>query len=158
MLTRSSFLTALATLFVLQLCASAEDKPNDTAIEQLQGRWEIVAGVSQGREMSEAEVDGTYVTITTNKITTYDRDERQRYRAIFRIDESKKPMHITMTAVEKNAPTNKLKLADRITNAVSSGVLRFDGQGKWQLCYALPGFDRPEKFESPVGSKNMLFR
>ncbi len=137
--------------------AHAEDKTNNTAIDKLQGRWEIVSSVNQGRELSQAEVDGTYVTITTNTITTYDRDEQQRYQAVFRIDESKNPMHITMTTAQKKAPTSGLEASKPPASAVAAGILQFDGNNKWQLCYALPRADRPEKFESPKGSKIMLF-
>jgi uncharacterized protein (TIGR03067 family) len=115
--------------------------------------------MNQGRELSEVELKGTYVTVTTNTIVTYDRDEQARYQAVFTIDEDKKPVHITMRTIAENASTsptaaNRGEGADAAT---ASGILKFEGDDKWVLCYALPGADRPKKFESPVGSKIMMF-
>ncbi len=158
MFAKSSILIALASLFVVPWGAFAEDKPKDTVIELLQGRWEIVAGVNQGHKLSALEVDGTYVTITTNKITTYDRNEQQRYQAVFQVDEAKKPVEINMSALRENEPTDKPSVSDKQPSVASApGILKFVGKDHWQMCYALPGAKRPEKFESPEGSKNMLF-
>ena len=100
------FAIATLTLAAFTLTnAAAEDKPNDTLQEKLQGRWEIVAGVNQGRELSPTEVSGTYVTIITNSMVTYDRDNQARYQAVFTIDEQEKPAQITLRAVAKNPPT-----------------------------------------------------
>ncbi len=137
--------------------AMAENEANDTTIEKLQGRWQIVSGVNQGRELTESEVNGTYVTVTTNTIVTYDRDQQQRFRAVFRTDDTKSPIHITMTPVEVNASTDKLKSDDEPAQPVALGILKFLGEDQWMLCYGLPGADRPPKFESAKASNNMLF-
>ncbi len=150
---------ASLTLAMLLLATSsqAQDSPNASVSRNLQGRWEMVAGVNQGQELSDSEVEGTYLTVTNNTIVTYDRDQQQRYRAIFRIDELKKPMQITMTSVPQTAPTNNLKTEDQVDNTVVAGIMKFDGESRWTLCYALPGADRPDEFQSPKGSKIMLF-
>ncbi|QDT02020.1 hypothetical protein K227x_03910 [Rubripirellula lacrimiformis] len=154
----------IATLAALTLTlpvdfASADEGEHKNAQQRLQGRWEIVGGTNQGRELSEAEVSGTYVTITTNSIVTYDRSNQARYQAVFTVDEDKDPMHITMRTVAENAPTRPKAgdplESDEVTTA--AGIFKFDGQSKWVLCYALPGADRPTKFQSPDGSRTMLF-
>ncbi|TWU06327.1 TIGR03067 domain-containing protein [Stieleria varia] len=152
---------ALAALLVVSPVATAQEAKQeakrDSISSKLQGRWEIVGGVNQGRDLSAAELDGTYVTVARNTIITFDRQDKQRYRAVFRLDESMSPIHITMTSVPEHPPSNELKSVDQVDNAIALGILKFDGQRKWTLCYALPGTDRPEKFESPKGSKVMLF-
>lgn len=150
-------LLAIAMVAIGCTWATADDKASDTVIEKLQGRWQIVSGVNQGRMLSDAEVDGTFITVTTNTIITYDRDMQQRYRAVFRIDSSEDPIQITMTAVAADVPVKKPKLKKPHRDTIAPGILKFSGNESWTLCYALPGAERPEKFESPVGSKNMLF-
>jgi len=126
----------------------------------LQGRWEIVGGVNQGRELTPTELARTYVTVTTNTFVTFDANEQQRYRAVFTLDETKKPVEITMTSLSSD-PTTEEKAVKQQTespaNAVATGILKFDGEEKWILCYALPGADRPTEFKSTAGSMTMLF-
>ncbi|MCS7470289.1 TIGR03067 domain-containing protein [Stieleria sp. ICT_E10.1] len=136
--------------------AKAEERPNDTLIEKLQGRWEIVAGVNQGRTLADFEVEGTYVTISINRIVSYDRDDQQRFRAVYRIDSSTDPVQITMTSVPKLARPSKIDPPPKPETAVAEGIIRFDNAHRWTLCYALEGADRPTEFKSPRGSKNML--
>lgn len=148
----------LCLLLVCGETVTAEDKPNDTIHEKLQGRWKVVSGVNQGRELTRAEVNGTSVTITANSIVTYDRDQQQRFAAVFRIDSEKMPQQITMTTVSVDASVaGKSPVTEQESKPVALGILKFDDAAKWVLCYALPGSDRPQKFESADGSKVMLF-
>ncbi|WP_417744940.1 TIGR03067 domain-containing protein [Rosistilla oblonga] len=159
------FITRLTALTLLATCspiALADDgkkdaKLNDSVMQRLQGRWEVVAGVNQGRELSEAELKGTYNTVATNTITTYDRNEHQRFRAVFSIDSAEDPIQINMTSVPQKSTVAKRDLKVLTEDIVAAGILKFEGDDKWTLCYALPGNDRPTKFESPEGSKVMLF-
>ncbi|TWU48362.1 TIGR03067 domain-containing protein [Rubripirellula reticaptiva] len=144
--------------------ALAEDKPNDTIIEQLQGRWEITEGINQGRTLTAGELAGASVTITTNSIVTYDQSQQEKFRAVFTIDESNKPVHITMITVPKVAPVadeTSPRAKQNTPNTTSPGILKLTGKSGgdviMMLCYALPGSERPMKFESPGGGKNMLF-
>ncbi|SMP67072.1 uncharacterized domain TIGR03067 protein [Neorhodopirellula lusitana] len=152
-------LTFCLPLSILTPHANAEDKPDQSAQDKLQGRWEIVGGVNQGRELAKADIVGTYVTITTNSIVTYDSNDNAAYAAVFTIDESQTPMQITMRSVAKNAPTQKVPADSEVstTDTSASGIVKIESDSKWVLCYALPGAERPKKFESPKGSKIMLF-
>ncbi|WP_182868178.1 TIGR03067 domain-containing protein [Stieleria mannarensis] len=134
----------------------AAESTTETITDKLQGRWEVVEGVNQGRPLTEAEVAGTYVTITINRIVTYDRDDRQRFRAVFRVDSSTDPVQITMTSVPKLARPSTLDPPPKPDKAVAPGILRFDNEHQWTLCYAIGDSKRPTEFESPKGSKNML--
>ncbi len=149
-------LMAASVVFSAGMAIAAEQDPEST-LQKMQGRWEVVAGVNQGQKLSDAELDGTYVTVTTNRIVTYDRDEQQRYQAVVQVDDGQKPIHITMTPIVENAPTKKVGSQELPTAPASAGILRFLGEEKWVLCYALPGENRPTKFDSPAGSKILLF-
>ncbi|QDV68930.1 hypothetical protein Poly24_26430 [Rosistilla carotiformis] len=156
-------LTTTSMLLCLASLAAAGERapgptPHDTSTEKFQGRWKVVAGVNQGRELSEAEIQGTTVTVATNTIVTYDRDEHQRFRAVFTIDAAEKPMHIDMTSIPEQAPLSKEKVDRPKQDVIAAGILKFDGDDRCVLCYALPGADRPTKFASPEGSKLMLFK
>ncbi len=147
----------LSTNFLAGL-AWSEDESGGSIDAQIQGRWEVVAGVSQGRELLPAEFDGTYVAITVNQIVTTDRDENQRFKAIFVIDESKSPVQITMTSIAEDMVEDTPPKVKQPTNSVASGILKIVTPSQWILCYALPGAEPPTAFDSPVGSKLMLFK
>ncbi|MDM4018581.1 TIGR03067 domain-containing protein [Roseiconus lacunae] len=137
----------------------AEEQPDDTMMEKMQGRWEIVEGWNRGQSLAKSEIEGSYVMVKTNQITTFDSDQRQTYQAMFRIDDSKKPVRIQMTALPRTSPAeenNSLKQPTEKQPA-ASGILKFVDEGKWVLCYALPGAEPPTKFESAKGSKTMMF-
>jgi len=125
----------------------AEDpgSPQDLT-KKLAGIWEIEEGVNQGVELSGEELDGTTMVIKGKTIVNYDRDQNETYRATFTLDTSTKPIQIDMIAQMKGVPP---------ANAL--GILKFDESDEFEICYALPGADRPADFKSPVGSKIMLF-
>lgn len=144
-------------LFLNPICLHAEDPKKIDVEDRLQGRWELVAGVNQGRKLAPAELAGTYVTVATNTIATYDRNQKQRFNAVFSVDAEKTPVEITMTTVPEGAPTNSPGEPVTVTEQIASGILKFSSEDKWTLCYALPGADRPKNFKSPRGSKILLF-
>ncbi len=141
------------------LCGSVlgEDKSGGSIESQLQGRWEVVAGVNQGRELLPAEIEGTSVSVTVNQIVTFDREENQRYKAVFVMDESSSPAKIDLTSVTDDAVEKQLPTKKDPTYVGALGIVKMVSPGKWMLCYSLPGADRPSTFESPVGSQIMLF-
>ncbi len=151
---------AALTLTLHSNHGGAEDNSDEPVISRLQGRWEIVSGVNQGRELTDREVAGTYVTITTNSIVTYDQSDQARYQAVFTVNEEEEPVQIIMRAVAAKAPTQP-RVSDQDAPAditAASGILKFENSTSWILCYALPGGVPPKAFESPDGSKVMLFK
>lgn len=128
-------------------------------IERLQGRWAVVDGVNQGRQLSAEELEGTYVTIKTNVIATYDADKNARFRALFTVDETKKPFRITMDSIEKGKTTAPhSKEVKQAYDPISRGIIEFKGPDTVLLCYHLPGGEQPKKFAAPKGSKLMFFK
>lgn len=115
-------------------------------VQELTGKWDVEAGVNQGERLSEEELDGTTMMIVGKKIVTLDKDKNEKYRATFTVDATNKPIHIDMTTQMQGVPPAK-----------SFGILKLDGDDL-AICYALPGGSRPETFESPEGSKVMLFK
>jgi uncharacterized protein (TIGR03067 family) len=139
-------LTIIPCLFIASI-ATADSYGKDAKIEdKLAGVWEIEDGVNQGEELSEDELEGTTMVVKGDTIITYDKDKKEKYRAMFTIDAAKKPIHIDMVTYMKGRPPMK-----------SLGILKFEEDDEFELCYALPGEDRPTKFKSPEGSKIMLF-
>jgi len=157
---RDTIRITISLSILLSTACFADSPSTDSTSLLLQGRWEIVGGVNQGRELTPTELAGTYVTVTTNSIVTFDANNQQRYRAVFILDETKTPVEITMTSLSSDPTTEEKTIrqkTDSPANAIAIGILKFDGDGKWVLCYALPGADRPTEFKSAVGSKTMLF-
>ncbi|MCO8123207.1 TIGR03067 domain-containing protein [Stieleria sp. TO1_6] len=146
-----------ATALVPVAATAADDQSKETITQKLQGRWEIISGVNQGRELTEAEVKGTYVTITNNAIATFDRDERQKFRAVFSLDEEKKPIQITMRSAPTEPTTDQdSQVDDQVANATALGIVKLKGD-QWVLCYALDQAKRPTEFKSTKQGKTMLF-
>jgi len=142
---------------------SGDDSKRSIGV-QIQGRWEIVAGVNQGQELSLAAVKGNYIAVKDNLIATFDSQENQRYKATFIIDDSTDPVQVKMSTVVQEVVNRIADGADSTvtatkvtTESVALGILRMDNPKKWTLCYALPGAERPTSFKSPAGSKVMLF-
>lgn len=139
--------TCFATMVASTLFSAAPvDQPTSEIMRKLKGVWDVEEGVNQGTEIPEEELEGTTMKINKNTIITYDRDENEVYRCTFTLDVSTKPISIDMTTTMKSMPPTK-----------SLGILRFEEDDEFEICYALPGGERPKKFESPKGSKIMLF-
>jgi len=142
---------------------SGDDSKRSIGV-QIQGRWEIIAGVNQGRELPLSAVEGNYVAVKDNLFATFDSKENQRYKATFIVDDSTDPVQVKMTTVVQEVVNRVADGADGTataikvtTESVALGILRIDNPKKWTLCYALPGAERPTSFKSPAGSKVMLF-
>ncbi len=151
-----SKMVLLVAALVCGLAVSA-DQSGRSIEAQIQGRWEVVAGVNQGRELLPAEIAGTSVAITVNQIVTSDHEQNQRFRAVFVIDETKTPAQITMTSIPEDVVEKQLPTAKEPTNPVALGIVKIVSPNQWMLCYALPGAEPPTTFESTAGSKLMSF-
>lgn len=140
--------TLVATCFITLVTTATvvADQTSDEIRGRLAGIWEVEEGINQGIELSEAELEGTTMKIDQKTIVTYDRDKNEKYRSTFTIDASTTPISIDMVTIVNGMPPVK-----------SFGILKFDDDDKMTLCYALPGGERPKDFESPKGSKVMLF-
>ncbi len=114
------------------------------------GRWNIESGTNQGTPIPADRLQGTYAIVSGDVITTFDSQEKEAYKATYTIDTSKSPIQIDMTA---NRGGQQVK---------SLGIIRIDSadvnsQKKCVLAYSLDPSERPSSFESPAGSKVMVF-
>ncbi len=124
---------------------SADDNV-DSIVKKLAGVWDVEEGVNRGVPIPEDELEGTTMKVDKHTIITYDRDANEKYRSTYTLDTNVSPIAIDMTTEMKGMPPMK-----------SLGIIQFDGDDEFHLCYALPGADRPKTFESTEGSKTMLF-
>ncbi len=88
--------------------------------------------------------------ITSDVITTFDSQEKEVYKATYTIDTSKSPMQIDMVANRGGQQVKTL------------GIVRLDSvdsnsQKACMLAYSLDPTERPSSFDSPAGSKVMVF-
>jgi uncharacterized protein (TIGR03067 family) len=120
------------------------DHHQSKMMKKLTGVWKIEEGKNQGEDLSADELAGK-VIIDGNEIISYDKNEKELYRAIFSLDPKSDPVGITMVSTRKGR------------KATAFGILKFEEKDdEMWLCYGLPGSPRPEGFQSPGDSKNML--
>ncbi|EMI54425.1 signal peptide protein [Rhodopirellula sallentina SM41] len=131
----------------MTVCPAARaEEGTDSVMEKLQGVWNVTRGVSQGEDIPKKDLKGTKMKIEDNVIVTYDADENEKYRASFSINSSVQPIAIDMETKTKGMPPMK-----------SLGIVKLSEGNGLKLCYALPGVDRPAKFQSKEGEMTMLF-
>lgn len=122
-------------------------KPNAAAeaVQQLTGSWTIVSGVNQGRAVAADSLQGSRVLFGENTVVVLDAEQNELYKAAYKLSGDKPPFKIDMTTELPNQEPTQ-----------GPGLVEFHDAGL-RLCYALPGGQRPTKFESGPGSKLMLF-
>lgn len=118
--------------------------------QSLSGRWSIDSGINQGTPIAPESLNGTFAIITPKVITTFDSKEKEAYKASYTIDTGSSPMQIDMIATRGGQQVKAL------------GIIRFDPlnedkQKQLTLAYSLDPSERPRTFDSPEGSKVMVF-
>lgn len=139
------------------LCASlvaapfvSADESIDDTLRKLAGQWSIDAGSNQGVDLSPQKLEGNFAIITPKVITIFDRDKKESYKATYTLDTSKAPVHIDLVATRGGQQVKSL------------GIIRYDWLNADQkkelsIAYSLDATERPADFESPAGSKIMVF-
>jgi len=144
----------LRYLFAIAICTTASslsfaDTPQEI-ISKLTGRWTIDAGVNQGVTVPESRLDGIYTVITRDTIVSYDREKNETYRAKYTLNTAADPVQIDMVSVQDGNETKALGI-------IGFEWINLDGVKELTLVYSLNPGERPAEFESPEGSKIMLF-
>ena len=119
---------------------------DEKVLQAIQGTWEVDEGYNQGKAIDEDNLDGVKVVIKEKVIVTYDRQEKELYRANFTVDASKSPIAIDMETDMPGMPATK-----------AEGILKFDEEDEWVLCYGLPGQTRPASFDHTKSHQAMIF-
>ncbi|MFG0288193.1 MAG: TIGR03067 domain-containing protein [Rhodopirellula sp. JB044] len=142
-----SVFTLVTMAVALTVCPAARaNEGTHSVMKKLQGVWNVTRGVSQGEDIPKEDLEGTKMKIEDNVIVTYDADENEKYRATFSIDSDVDPIAIDMKTETKGMPPMK-----------SLGIVKLSEGNELEICYALPGIDRPAKFQSKEGEMTMLF-
>lgn len=113
--------------------------------DELVGDYTITAGEKNGKQTPSEEIKDVTVRIAKNAITTFDKDRKQLYAATYKLDASKKPWRITMTATISPAKGD---------GTVSEGLIEKEGDTV-RLIYALPKGKAPTEFKT--GDQQQMF-
>jgi uncharacterized protein (TIGR03067 family) len=132
----------LLGVFALLLVA-ADDKDNTKKeIERFRGTWKLESLEIEGQALPEEAIKDTRLTIDGNKFTA--KDSQATYKGTFKVDISKKPKTIDVTFTEG---------PEKGTTMI--GIYELEGD-TYKVCLDPQGKERPTKFESKKGSRNVL--
>ena len=121
---------------------AADDKKGDAGAK-LAGAYTIVSGEESGKKLPDEHIKGAIVQFSNDEVIVTDRNKKQTYAAKYKLDTSKKPWHITMTATL--APQK---------GEMAKGLVEKEG-GTLKLIYALPGGGEPTDFKTK--DKQLMF-
>jgi len=110
-------------------------KQDNKDTQKLEGRYELVGGEENGKEVPSDRVKGAVVIITGNAIVGTDKDKKEFFSCTYSLDTAKKPWKITMTSKEP-------KQGDK-----AEGIVEMEGT-MLKICYATPGGKTPTSFKT----------
>src|SRR4051812_28052741 len=111
--------------------------------QQLQGIWQAISAVVSGQEIPAEDVNSIRLTLTATRFTTQ-RGAETLFDSDYTADRTKSPMQIEMIGAGGDFRGKR-----------ALGIYAFEGE-TLQLCYKMPGFQRPTGFASPPGSGAFL--
>ncbi|MBN9120272.1 MAG: TIGR03067 domain-containing protein [Planctomycetes bacterium] len=142
-----------ASLFALSVAVATADPPDGKpaqkvdgkkAAASLEGGYTIVSGEKAGKAIPEAEIKGSVVMFTGDKILGTDKDKKEFFSATFTLDASKTPWVIDMTSKEPKA-------------AKATGLIKKEGD-TIVIVYALPGAETPKEFKTKEGQQLFVLK
>jgi uncharacterized protein (TIGR03067 family) len=134
MRTIAKFLGATAVgLFALSV--TAQDRPGEKGgALKLEGTYTIVSGEEGGELIPEPRIKGAIVKFTADKITATDKDKKEFFAAIYKMDTGKTPYRIMMKSTTPK-------------EAETTGLIEKKGETV-RVIYALPGGEEPTEFKT----------
>ncbi|MBA4067387.1 MAG: hypothetical protein C0501_27495 [Isosphaera sp.] len=131
------------------LVATAQDRPPDGGQKDkgaggkegaapLEGGYTIVSGERDGKAIPEAEIKGSVVRFSGNKITGTDKDRKEFFAATYTVTGDK--------GGDKGPWTIKMKSTSP-KDAEAVGMVKKDGDTV-TIVYALPGGEAPKEFKT----------
>jgi uncharacterized protein (TIGR03067 family) len=69
-------------------------------MSELSGEYQLASGERDGHPLPADHIHNTVVRFTADTVTVADKDDRQTYKASYRLDTAKTPWRITMTATD----------------------------------------------------------
>lgn len=123
--------------------ARADDKAMMTA-EKLAGSYMVVSGEKYGGKGPKEDINDTKVTFTKDKVTIYDKGDKELYVQTYKLDPSQKPCVITMTST----------FPEKAVGSTAKGLIMMEGETV-KLIYALPDGEMPTDFKTK--EKQLMF-
>lgn len=114
------------------------------AAASLEGGYTIVSGEKAGKAIPEAEIQGSVVRFTGDKILGTDKDKKEFFSATYTLDPSKTPWAIEMTSQQPK-------------EAKASGLIKKEGD-TITIVYALPGGAAPKEFKTREGQQLFVLK
>ena len=124
-------------------CACTRTSHHMNTTDNLSGTWSCLSATVDGKPLPKETTDLLRLTLTQNRYKT-EKGLEVLFDSTYTIDPAKAPKQINMVGTEGDLAG---KQAQGIYT-VNSDLL--------QICYVMPGSPRPERFESPTGSKAFL--
>jgi uncharacterized protein (TIGR03067 family) len=133
-------LLALVALAATAVAFAADDDQVKKELKALEGTWEYVSQVADGKDTEKEKLEGIKVTITADGKWELKKDDTVFLAGTVKVDSSKKPKAADWTITSEGPLKDKSAL----------GIYDVD-KDTWTHCFAME--TRPEKFESKEGSK-----
>ena len=111
-----------------------------STMSPLEGAWSCVSATVDGKPLSDTTVARLRLTLTKDRYKT-ERGTEVLFDSTYTTDSSKKPKHIDMVGTEGD-----------LTGKKAQGIYTVRGD-MLQICYTMPGKERPAAFESRPGSE-----
>ena len=133
-------ITAFATVLLVG-CSSVPLRK--AVLRDVQGDWQCVNAVIDGKPLSEAKTQKLHLALTADRYKTMSGSE-VLFDSTYEIDTSVRPPRISMVGTEGD-----------LTGKVAHGIFELNGD-TLRICYSMPGKTIPIRFESAPGSEAYL--
>lgn len=126
-------------------CEFPKKGEGQTDLEKLQGTWQLVSGVVDGKKLPDEEVKNTQIVIKDNTFVLPNvSGVGTSPKGTFIINPNSDPKQVDSTATD--GPN---------VGKVSLGIYEVKGDSQ-KTCFGPPGGPRPTEFSSKPGSGNIL--
>ncbi len=148
---RLSMTLSVTALMIAGSTAFSFDEPkkkDSGAPADLLGGYTIISGEKYGEKEPKERLEGTTVRIAEDAIIVLDKEKKEVYAQVYKIDATTKPWHIVMKS--KITPYTDKK-GEEVT---AKGLIEKEGDTV-KLIYALPGGEMPTEFKTK--EKQLMF-